>query len=328
MNETAARRRAGPPRTGAAKAAAASVAPADAALIAAFVERAWSELGLADNTLASYRLDLEGFSRWLAAQGRSLGDCGREHVQRYLGERSARGGTSGRGYKARSNARLVSCLRHFYRMLVRDGRIAADPTLLLDAPKLPRGLPKALSENEVEALLRAPPESPLGLRDRAMLELLYASGLRVSELVGLSAAQVNLRQGALRVVGKGGKERLVPLGDEAAHWLSRYVAEARPLLLKGGRSDALFVSNRRAAMTRQMFWMLIKKHALVAGIAPARISPHVLRHSFATHLLNHGADLRALQMMLGHSSLSTTQIYTLVAKEGLKRLHQKHHPRG
>lgn len=304
------------------------VSDTDAALIAFFRERAWSELGLANNTLASYQLDLEGCSRWLAAHGCSLGTCDREHLQRHLGERSSQGGATGKGYKARSNARLLSCLRHFYRLLVREGRMDADPTLLLDAPKLPRSLPKALSENEVEGLLRAPADSPLGLRDRAMLELMYATGLRVSELVGITAAQVNLRQGVLRVVGKGGKERLVPLGDEAAHWLTRYVGEARPALLKGGRSEALFVSNRRAAMTRQMFWTLVKKHALAAGITAKRISPHVLRHSFATHLLNHGADLRALQLMLGHSSLSTTQIYTLVAKEGLKRLHEKHHPRG
>lgn len=309
-------------------AGAADIPQADAALIAFFLERAWSELGLADNTLASYRLDLEGFSRWLALHGSSLAGCDREALQRHLGERSAKGGTSGRGYKARSNARLLSTLRHFYRLLVREARIGADPTLLLDAPKLPRSLPKALSESEVETLLRAPAETPLGMRDRAMIELMYATGLRVSELVGITAAQINLRQGVLRVLGKGGKERLVPLGDEAAHWLTRYVGEARPLLLKGARSDALFVSNRRAAMTRQMFWTLVKKHALAAGIAPARISPHVLRHSFATHLLNHGADLRALQLMLGHSSLSTTQIYTLVAKEGLKRLHARHHPRG
>ncbi len=300
----------------------------DTAAIAAFTERAWSELGLADNTLASYRLDLEGFSRWLTERGSSLRDCSRESVQRYLGERSASGGVTGNGYKARSNARLLSTLRHFYRLLVREGQLDADPTLLLDAPKLPRSLPKALSETEIEGLLRAPPDTPFGQRDRAMLELMYATGLRVSELVGITAAQVNLRQGVLRVIGKGGKERLVPLGDEAAHWLTRYVANARPLLLKGGRSDALFVSNRRAAMTRQMFWILVKKHAQTAGIAAKRISPHVLRHSFATHLLNHGADLRALQLMLGHSSLSTTQIYTLVAKEGLKRLHEKHHPRG
>ena len=297
-------------------------------MIDAFLERAWSELGLADNTLASYRLDLEAFARWLAARSSSLASCGREELFRYLGERGDKGGASGKGFKARSNARLLSTLRHFYRAMVRDGRLAADPTLLLDAPKLPRSLPKALAESEIEGLLRAPSETPIGLRDRAMLEMMYATGLRVSELVGITAAQVNLRQGVLRVVGKGGKERLVPLGDEAAHWLTRYVGEARPALLKGGRSDALFVSNRRAAMTRQMFWILVKKHALTAGIPAKRISPHVLRHSFATHLLNHGADLRALQLMLGHSSLSTTQIYTLIAKEGLKRLHERHHPRG
>jgi integrase/recombinase XerD len=304
------------------------IAAEDLALIDAFLERTWSELGLADNTLASYRLDLEGFARWLARHASSLARCGREELHRYLGERHAKGGTGGKGYKARSNARMLSTLRHFYRAMVRDGRLTADPTLLLDAPKLPRSLPKALGESEIDALLRAPPDTPLGLRDRAMLELMYASGLRVSELVGIAAAEVNLRQGVLRVFGKGGKERLVPLGDEAAHWLERYVAEARPVLLKGGRSDALFVSNRRAAMTRQMFWTLVKKHALAAGIPARRISPHVLRHSFATHLLNRGADLRALQLMLGHSSLSTTQIYTLVAREGLKRLHERHHPRG
>ena len=300
----------------------------DAALIALFRERVWSELGLANNTLTSYQLDLEACSLWLAMRSRTLASADRADLQDYLGERSRKGGPAGKGYKARSNARLLSCLRHFYQLLTRIGRIEADPTLLLDAPKLPRTLPKALSENEIEGLLRAPPETPLGLRDRAMLELMYAAGLRVSELVDIGAAQVNLRQGVLRVLGKGDKERLVPLGDEAAHWLTRYVNEARPALLKGARSEALFVSNRRAAMTRQMFWMLVKKHALSAGISPKRISPHVLRHSFATHLLNHGADLRALQLMLGHTSLSTTQIYTLVAKEGLKRLHQQHHPRG
>jgi integrase/recombinase XerD len=322
------RRNSTSPRTAATVPAVDTIASDDRDLIECFLERAWSELGLADNTLASYRLDLEAFARWLGAHGSALARAGREELFRYLGERGAKGGTTGHGYKARSNARLLSSLRHFYRAMVRDGRVAADPTLLLDAPKLPRSLPKALAESEVEGLLRAPPETPLGLRDRAMLELMYASGLRVSELVGITAAQVNLRQGVLRVVGKGGKERLVPLGDEAAHWLNRYVAEARPVLLKGGRSDALFVSNRREAMTRQMFWTLVKKHAATAGIAAKRISPHVLRHSFATHLLNHGADLRALQLMLGHSSLSTTQIYTLVAKEGLKRLHERHHPRG
>jgi integrase/recombinase XerD len=242
--------------------------------------------------------------------------------------RAGSGGSRGRGFSPRSNARLLSALRHFYRLLQRDGRISEDPTLLVDAPKLPRSLPKALAEGEVEALLGAPAETPLGLRDKSMLELMYATGLRVSELVGLRADEVNLRQGVLRVTGKGGKERLVPIGGEAQHWLQRYIDESRPILLKGGRVDALFVTARRAGMTRQMFWTLVKKHAQVAGIAAKRISPHVLRHSFATHLLNHGADLRALQMLLGHSSLSTTQIYTLVAKEGLKRLHAEHHPRG
>ena len=204
------------------------IGASDRALIDAFVERAWSELGLADNTLASYRLDLEAFARWLARGGSDLAACGREALFRYLEERSTKGGANGTGFKARSNARLLSTLRHFYRAMVRDGRIASDPTLLLDAPKLPRSLPKALAESEIESLLRAPAETLLGLRDRAMLELMYAAGLRVSELVGITAAQVNLRQGVLRVVGKGGKERLVPLGDEAAHWLTRYVEEARP----------------------------------------------------------------------------------------------------
>jgi integrase/recombinase XerD len=219
-------------------------------------------------------------------------------------------------------------LRHFYRIQQRLGAIALDPTLLLDSPKLPRPLPKALAESEVEALIRAPDvDTPLGLRDRAMFELIYATGLRVSELVGLRADQVNLRQGVTRVTGKGGKDRLVPIGEEAEHWLQRYVAEVRPALASGREVAQVFLTNRRAGMTRQMFWTVVKRHARTAGIDAARISPHVLRHCFATHLLNHGADLRALQMLLGHSSLSTTQIYTLVAREGLKRLHARHHPR-
>lgn len=300
----------------------------DAELIGRYLEHAWAELDLARNTLASYGRDLAGFARWLAAHGSALAAADRALLQRFLAERSTRGGSSGRGYRPRSTARLLSCLRQFYAWMARQGAIATDPTLLVDAPKLPRSLPKALSETEVDALLAAPGPDPAGLRDRAMLELMYATGLRVSELVGLVAAQVNLRQGVLRVVGKGGKERLVPIGEQAADWLLRYVGEARTQLLKGRPAAALFVSNRAAAMSRQMFWTLTRKHARVAGIDPARVSPHVLRHSFATHLLNHGADLRALQMMLGHSSLSTTQIYTLVAKEGLRRLHREHHPRG
>ncbi|HSX60424.1 MAG TPA: site-specific tyrosine recombinase XerD [Tahibacter sp.] len=295
----------------------------DRAAIERFIEQVWSEYGLAENTLASYRSDLVGFARWLAGQGSSLGAASRELLYRYLAARSAA------KYTARSNARLLSTLRRYYKLMKRIGAVADDPTLLLDAPKLPRALPKALSEAEVEALIRAPDtDTPLGLRDRAMLELLYATGLRVSELVGLRADQVNLRQGVLRVTGKGGKDRLVPLGEEAQHWLERYVAQARPVLLRGRVVDAIFVTVRADGMTRQMFWVMVKKHGLVAGIASPRISPHVLRHSFATHLLNHGADLRALQLLLGHSSLSTTQIYTYVAREGLKRLHAQHHPRG
>ena len=232
------------------------------------------------------------------------------------------------GYHARSNARLLSALRHFYRLRLRLGAIAADPTALVDSPKLPRSLPKALSEAEVEALLAAPDVGePAGLRDKAMIELLYATGLRVSELVGLRTEQVNLRQGAVRVRGKGDKERLVPLGDEAQAWLGRWLSDGRPVLLRGKASPMLFVSVRGAPMSRQAFWTTLKAQALRGGIA-RNVSPHVLRHSFATHLLNHGADLRALQLMLGHASLSTTQIYTLVAREGLKRLHALHHPRG
>jgi len=302
---------------------------ADIIAIDSFIERIWSESGLADNTLSSYRRDLQGFARWLPARGENLDDATRESVNRYLAARSTKGGRRGTGYTARSNARLISTLRLFYRTRLRMGAITQDPTVLLEAPKLPRPLPKALSEREVEALLRAPDvDTPSGLRDRAMFELIYATGLRVSELVTLRTEQINLRQGVLRVTGKGGKERLVPLGEESQHWLERYYAQARPAILKGRISDAVFVSNRAESMTRQMFWTIVKNHALRAGIEGKRISPHVLRHCFATHLLNHGADLRALQMLLGHSSLSTTQIYTLVAKEGLKRLHERHHPRG
>ena len=301
----------------------APITPADRTAIDLFLERAWSEFGLSDNTLASYRSDLEGFARWLAAQNTTLGECTREGLYRYLAVRSDA------KYTARSNARLLSSLRRYYKLMQRIGNVKEDPTLLLDAPKLPRSLPKALSENEVEALIRAPDvETPLGLRDRAMLELLYATGLRVTELVSLRADQVNLRQGVLRVTGKGGKDRLVPIGEEAQDWLERYVAQSRPVLARGRVAEAIFLSNRADAMSRQMFWVMVKKHGTAAGIDSRRISPHVLRHSFATHLLNHGADLRALQLLLGHSSLSTTQIYTYVAKEGLKRLHAQHHPRG
>ena len=304
------------------------IADADRRTIDAFIEQAWSERGLAENTLTSYRLDLEALARWLVQHRATLTTCTRELIYRYLSERGTTGGAKGKGFKSRSTARLLSTLRHFYQMQQRLGTITENPTLLLDAPKLPRTLPKALSENEVEALIRAPDvETPLGLRDRAMFELIYATGLRVSELVGLQMDRINLRQGVLRVTGKGNKDRLVPIGEEALDWLERYDAQSRPTLLRGAPVDAVFVTNRRAGMTRQMFWTMVKRHAQTAGIDAKRISPHVLRHCFATHLLNHGADLRALQMLLGHSSLSTTQIYTLVAREGLKRLHERHHPR-
>lgn len=295
---------------------------ADQRLIATFLDRAWAESGLSRLTLDSYRRDLEGLARWLAVRGRGLAGVDRQVLFDYLAERT------GAGYAARSNARLLSSLRAFFGQQLRLGLRDNDPTALLDLPKLGRSLPKALSESEVEALINAPAlESPAGLRDRAMVELMYATGLRVSELVNLPATGVNLRQGVLRVMGKGSKERLVPLGEEAQHWLERYLAEARPALAGGRAVAALFPGRDGSPLSRQQFWNVVKRLAGVAGIDPARVSPHGLRHSFATHLLNHGADLRALQMLLGHSSLSTTQIYTLVAREGLKRLHQQHHPR-
>lgn len=295
---------------------------ADAGAIHAFIETIWAEQGLATQTQASYRRDLEGFARWRDGAGGGLAGADRSALFDYLAWRTRS------GYSPRSNARLLSTLRAFFALQVRRGARADDPTALLDPPKLPRSLPKALSEREIEALLAAPDVSaPIGLRDRAMLELMYAAGLRVSELVGLPATAVNLRQGVLRVTGKGGKDRLVPLGEEAQHWLQRYLAEARPALAGKRAPLALFLAPGGEPPTRQQFWQLVKRHAGVAGIDPRRISPHGLRHSFATHLLNHGADLRALQMLLGHASLSTTQIYTLVAREQLKRLHAQHHPR-
>lgn len=297
-----------------------SIADVDRDGIDAFVERLWAEDGLAERTLDAYRRDLEGLARWLNGRSRHLAEAGRADLSAYLGAQRV---------SARSMARRQTTFRRFYAHLARMQPGFEDPTLLLQRPKLPRSLPKALAEREVEALIDAPDTTtPLGLRDRAMLELMYASGLRVSELVNLPLAGLNVRQGVLRVTGKGGKERLVPVGETALDWIERYLAEARPSLARGRQPVALFLSNRGAAMSRQMFWILVKRYAMRVGIAAKRISPHVLRHSFATHLLNHGADLRALQMLLGHSALSTTQIYTLVAREGLKRLHAQHHPRG
>ena len=291
-------------------------------LIEQFLDAIWMERGLSENTLAAYRNDLSGFARWLTKQQNTiLMTARRDQVQAYLAHR-----VTGKA-SPRSTARLLSTLRRFYAWLRRENRISEDPTALIEAPKLGRPLPKTLTESEVEALLAAPNiETLLGLRDRTMLEVLYASGLRVSELVNLSATQVNLQQGVIRVTGKGNKERLVPLGDEAVSWLERYLREARNSLLNGHPSDALFVTQRREAMTRQAFWYMIKRHAHNAGIQD--LSPHTLRHAFATHLLNHGADLRVVQMLLGHSDLSTTQIYTHVARARLKDLHARHHPRG
>ena len=305
---------------------------ADAMAIAAFLDAFWAERGASAATLESYRRDLAGLSRWARSRGMSgeLVHADRAQLFDYLAHRA------NADYSARSNARLLAALRAFYAFQAQRGARDDDPTALLQPPRLPRPLPKALSESEIEALLAAPAiDTPTGLRDRAMLELMYAAGLRVSELVGLPANAVNLRQGVVRVTGKGGKDRLVPLGEEAMHWLRRYLDEARPRLDKGASSPGraaldppLFLGPKRAALTRQQFWRLVKQSAIAAGIAPRRISPHGLRHSFATHLLNHGADLRALQMLLGHGSLSTTQIYTHVAKQRLKNLHAQHHPRG
>ncbi|QWP78579.1 site-specific tyrosine recombinase XerD [Lysobacter sp. K5869] len=294
---------------------------ADADAIASFLDAIWAESGLSPQTLHSYRRDLEGLARW--RDGRGLADADRAALFDYLSWRTRE------GYSPRSNARLLSALRAFYAYRVRRGQRRDDPTALLSPPKLPRSLPKALAESQIDALLAAPDiDAPLGLRDRAMLELMYACGLRVSELVHLPATAINLRQGVLRVMGKGSKERLVPLGEEAQHWLERYLAQSRPKLAGKRALAPLFIETSGEAPSRQAFWHLVKRYAGAAGIDPARISPHGLRHSFATHLLNRGADLRALQLLLGHSSLSTTQIYTLVAREQLKRLHAKHHPRG
>ena len=299
------------------------LADADAVEIDRFLDGLWAERGLARASLDSYRRDLQGFARWRNARGGGLAGADRPALFDYLAWRTRE------GYSARSNARLLSVLRAYFAWCVRLGSRSDDPSALLQPPKLPRLLPKALAESEIEALLAAPDvDTPLGLRDRAMVELMYACGLRVSELVDLPSTAVNLRQGVLRVMGKGARERLVPLGEEAQHWLEQYLAQSRPQLAGPRAVAPLFVGPGGEAPSRQQFWHLVKRYAIAAGIDPRKISPHGLRHSFATHLLNHGADLRALQMLLGHSSLSTTQIYTLVAREQLRQLHAKHHPRG
>ena len=292
-------------------------------LIDAFCDQLWLQDGLAQAALASYRRDLVGWQAWLAGRGQSLLEVKRGDFEQWLADQFAAKA------KATSVARRLSALRRFYRMQLDNGVIGEDPTLRVRAPKKPRRLPKQLSEVQVEALLAAPDvQTPLGLRDRAMLETLYATGLRVSELVGLKLPQVSVAAGVVRIVGKGSKERLVPVGDEALAWIVRYLADVRSALAAGAKRDEVFLTERRAPMTRQAFWALIKRYAVRAGIAKTALSPHVLRHAFATHLLNHGADLRVVQLLLGHADITTTTIYTHVARERLKRLHAAHHPRG
>lgn len=290
-------------------------------LIEQFLDAVWSERGLSANTLESYRYDLQTFATFLQTEPQLL-NAGRDQILGFLAKQLKS------GKSPRSLSRYLSGLRQFYRWLLREGRRRDDPTALIENPKIGRGLPKALTEVQVEALLKTPDiTTPLGLRDQAMLELMYATGLRVSELVDLEITGLNLNQGVVRVVGKGNKERLVPLGEEAEHCLKQYLQDGRPQLLAGANCPQVFVTNRKTGLTRQAFWYAIRRHAIQAGISIA-ISPHMLRHSFATHLLNHGADLRVVQLLLGHSDLSTTQIYTHIARESLKQLHARHHPRG
>jgi integrase/recombinase XerD len=297
----------------------------DDASIDAFVDALWLEEGLSRNTLAAYRRDLTLYARWLTARGRTLLQTTETDLNGYFAARHA-------ATRATTANRRLTVFKRYFRWALRERQIDTDPTLRLQAARQPLRVPKTLTEAQVEALLAAPGEdTPLALRDRTMLELMYASGLRVSELVGLKTFNVSLSEHVLRVFGKGNKERLVPFGEVAALWLQRYLQEARPLLLAGKQTDDLFVTLRgtRAgeAMTRMMFWVIVRKHAVAAGIT-APLSPHTLRHAFATHLLNHGADLRAVQMLLGHADISTTTIYTHVARERLKTLHAQHHPRG
>ena len=291
-------------------------------VIERFLDNLWAERGLSDNSLQSYRHDLLQLQNRLASRGKILKSATREDILAVLAAEVRQ------GKSPRSVSRYLSAYRQFYRWLVREGSISSDPVALIESPKTGRGLPKALTEEQVESLLAAPDmDKGLGKRDRAMLELMYATGLRVSELVGLELSNLNLNQGVVRVMGKGQKERLVPIGDEAHECLQVYLSSGRPELLKGAQTDSVFVTTRKAGMTRQAFWYMVRRYAVQSGIAK-KLSPHMLRHSFATHLLNHGADLRVVQLLLGHSDLSTTQIYTHIAREGLKRMHEAHHPRG
>ena len=291
-------------------------------VIERFLDNLWAERGLSDNSLQSYRHDLSHLQIRLADRDKPLSGASREDLLAVLALEIQQ------GKSPRSLSRYLSAYRQFYRWLVREGKIDSDPVALIESPKTGRGLPKALTEEQVESLLSAPDTATtMGLRDKAMLELMYATGLRVSELVGLKLTNINLNQGVVRVIGKGQKERLVPIGDEAHESLKAYLSNARPGLLKGVQTDDLFVTTRKSGMTRQAFWYMVRRYAGLCNI-PHKLSPHMLRHSFATHLLNHGADLRVVQLLLGHSDLSTTQIYTHIAREGLKRMHEAHHPRG
>ncbi|MFK5915516.1 MAG: site-specific tyrosine recombinase XerD [Woeseiaceae bacterium] len=300
-------------------------------IIEQFLDTIWMERGLRENTLSAYRNDLNKFAIWIGHTKKSdisepLKMATRENISRYLAYLE-KASEDKKATSPRSRARLLSSLRRFYAYLLREKMIEVNPVALIDAPKLGRSLPKTLTEKDVELLLSAPDTSSLlGVRDRALLETLYATGLRVTELVSLNLTQLNLNQGVVRVTGKGNKERLVPLGEEAIDWLENYLANTRSEILKQHVSDAVFVTTRGGGMTRQAFWYLIKRYAAQTEIL-CEISPHTLRHAFATHLLNHGADLRVVQMLLGHSDLSTTQIYTFVANERLKSLHKAHHPR-
>jgi integrase/recombinase XerD len=286
-----------------------------------FIDALWLEEGLAKNTLAAYRRDLTLYADWLAGQGRTLDGTVEADLNGFFAARHA---TS----KATTANRRLTVFKRYFRWALRERLIAQDPTLRLQSAKQPLRVPKTLTESQVEALLEAPDvDAPLGLRDRTMLELIYASGLRVSELVSLKTFNVSMSDGVLRVMGKGNKERLIPFGQVARDWIVCYLAQARPAILAGQQTEDLFVTARGHGMTRVMFWVIVKKHARAAGIA-APLSPHTLRHAFATHLLNHGADLRAVQMLLGHADISTTTIYTHVARERLKTLHAQHHPRG
>lgn len=294
----------------------------DRALIERFCDMLWMENGLSQNTLFSYTADLAGLSEWLSVNDIELPSASREHLLKYLSYQVSK------ATSPRTSSRLLSCMRRFYQYLLRENIISTDPSAQIESPRLGRPLPSSLTEKEVDKLLMAPNLETLeGFRDKVMLEVLYATGLRVSELVGLSIDQLNLRQGIVRITGKGNKERLVPLGEVALDWLARYLKETRKTLLKGRECDAIFPTRRGTAMTRQAFWYLLKRYAKIANIQTP-LSPHTMRHAFASHLLNHGADLRVVQLLLGHSDLSTTQIYTHLARERLKNLHETHHPRG